>query len=187
MKRKSKVAFGKLGLVLALTTAVFLGLVGVAVGQLSQTVTASYTSDYAPATCVLSVASAGPTIPAVLDLSSGGGTLYVENSGLSDSAGNPSNMNVNVAFQDDGLTDGSAYGGWYQGSTWIPGMSTTWTSNIGPYTVEGVTGNAQGAAYSGLPSGSGATWEPIDFSVTAPATLPAGLYNQQVVFTGSGC
>ena len=71
---------------------------------------------------------------------------------------------------------------------WIPGMSTTWTSNIGPYTIEGVTqGDPQGAAYSGLPSGSGATWGPIDFSVTAPATLPAGLYNQQVVFTGSGC
>ena len=60
MKRKSKVAFGKLGLVLALTTAVFLGLVGVAgLRQLSQTVTASYTSDYAPATCVLSVTTSG--------------------------------------------------------------------------------------------------------------------------------
>ena len=150
-----------------------------------QSVTASYTSTYMPGTCMLSVANAGaPGVTATaVDLSSGSGTLYVENSGTPDTAGNPTMMSVSVAYQDNGAelaSAGSTYGGWYLGSTWTSGMSTTWSvDGTNFYPLEALLTFNEGSAYGALSSSAG--YMPIDFAVTAPATLPSGTYSQQIV------
>jgi hypothetical protein len=162
-------------------------------------VTATYTSTYAPATCVLGVSDSGePGLEATaVDLSSGSGKLWVENAGNSDSNGVPSVMSVNLAFNDVGQ-GAAADGGWVDGtwaanSGWVPGMSTMWTAPTnayggvdGSYPLYGVTRNPEGPAYGSLTSGSGGSgYQEIDFSVTAPSSLPAGTYTQQIVLTSS--
>lgn len=168
-----------------------LGVMGIGiVGADSQTVTASYTATYTPATCALSVANSGvPGVTATaIDLSSGTGSLYVENTGVSDSLGNPSSMAVYVGFQDNGNAVTPVYGGWYFNGVFVDGITTAWTASgiggaAGPWALQGITGNSESAAYSALTNPEG--YQPVAFSVAAVSTLPADTYSQQIVVTGS--
>lgn len=173
--------------------AVLLATVGIGIaGADSASVVATYTSTYAPATCALSVAAAGPTPIASIDLSAGG-TLYVENSGSLSSTSEQSNMAVTLAF-NDASAGAAADGGWYTGSTptptgtWVPDMSTTWSATgtggaNGPWDLQAQSLLSEGAAYGSLTQSNG--YQPISFAVTAPTTLTAGTYVQQIVISGS--
>ena len=171
-----------------LTVLLGIGMLGIANAQTD--VTAYYTSTYAPATCALSVANTGvPGVQAsTLALSSGTpGQLWVENSGSPDSLGTPGTMAVNVAFNDAGA-GAAALGGWYTGLTmapsgsWVSGMSTTWSvDGANYYALQPISTFNEGKAFSSLATGAG--YSPIDFMVSAPTTLPAGQYNQQIVIS----
>jgi len=153
-------------------------------------VTASFTSQYAPATCALSVVNGATESISAINLNSGTGTLYVKNSGttgvlVGGGVGPTTNMNVKVYFDDFGA-GASAFGGWYLGSTWISDMSTKWASTewTVPNELQAYSLFTQSPAYRSLLSGDG-SYHPIDFSVTTPSTLPAGTYSQNIVLMGS--
>ncbi len=174
-----------------------MGMMGVGiVAADTVTVTANFTSTYMPATCVLSATGAGGSVETpVLSLAIdpvNGGILYVQNAGKPDTLGTTfSDMPVSVAYNDEGgVAESAPSAGWYQGATWIDGITTYVTAGGAYGTVASPTAlpgnsNPSLSVESSLPSDGSNTWYPITFTVTAPPKLTAGLYDQQIVVTGS--
>jgi hypothetical protein len=204
---RDKMKAKKIGI--GILCAMFIALLGTGIAGAQASVLGQYTSAYVPATCVLGVYSNPSTIDLTSATAGSPATLYVQNAGTSGTsisgASTPSSMAINVSFNDNGAGT-SAGGGWYTGATWTPSgswvdslgygspMLTYWSSAI-QTTQEQLyaesllnpgTAVPYFTAYSSLPSvGPGGAWNPINFYVTAPATLPAGTYNQQIVISGS--
>jgi hypothetical protein len=155
---------------MGITLAVLLATIGMGIAGAqsagSATVTASWTSLYTPATCTLGVTDGTGAATTTLTAP---GTLYVENTGSPDTNGVPSTMAVTVAYNDNPSWGPAQHGGWYLSgaTTDVAGLYTVWTASG----TKGVGGPYALDLYSSM--------------VSAPTTMPAGTYYQQIVVSGS--
>ena len=200
----------RISLILSAIALLMTGIIGVAGAQSAPTVVvAQYQGTYQQGTCVLNVANTGsPGTPATgVELSSGSGQLWVQNNGVSDSLSGPTQMSVNVAYNDNG-GGLSTYGGWYTDTSgqsdtsfsgwtgWVNGISTTWSvDGVSYFPLEAYSLFGEGAAYGSNSNGgvgpalaSGGAYQPVDFSVTNDgSTLPVGIYAYQQIVLSASC